>query len=509
MAKKTTPKKIEKSKAKVAPKKTVSTKSVPVKKGVVKKPLPKAKAVAKAKTPVVKKKSAVKPKKVVPVKKSVQKPTKNNLPKKVSASKKSVQKSVPKSKQKVVSTKSAKKPAQKVPVKDVSKKPVAKTKNVSKALQRDINRRDAVNAKAAPKKIVSPKSTGKATSKKVETNVKKDKKISKTTPKPVAKKESKSTPKPQPKKATPVKKAVAKKPETKKQSEKKPVAKVEKSTPKKEVEKKVSKKEKVVGKEEVKEVVEVEPKEEVIVRSRGGKFRVRPSHNIYFSIDDLNAYFEKRDTTIAKTEREKKVSKAKATPTVVKPVAAPVPRQPLAVATVFDILGLNPVVAKTHDKLEEQDVPRKWKKYYKMLVDLRKHHSSGVEMRSEEVLRRSAKDDAGDLSSYGQHLADAGSESFERDIAYNIISNQKEILSEIDEAIKRIKNGTYGICEVTGKPIPESRLLSIPYTRCTLEGQQIKETEIKRQKANQRATLYDMADPTSQSVPSDEDVDTE
>ena len=82
---------------------------------------------------------------------------------------------------------------------------------------------------------------------------------------------------------------------------------------------------------------------------------------------------------------------------------------------------------------------------------------------------------------------------------------EEEILSEIDEAIKRIKNGTYGICEITGKPIPESRLLSIPYTRCTLEGQQIKEAEIKRQKASQRASLYDMTDGTSQSVPSDED----
>ena len=129
-----------------------------------------------------------------------------------------------------------------------------------------------------------------------------------------------------------------------------------------------------------------------------------------------------------------------------------------------------------------------------MLVDLRKHHSSGVKERSAEVLRRSAKDDAGDLSSYGQHLADAGSESFERDMAYNLISNQKEVLSEIEEAIKRIKNGTYGICEITGKPIPESRLMSIPYTRCTKEGQEIKEREAKRVKDSRRASIYDMGE---------------
>lgn len=234
---------------------------------------------------------------------------------------------------------------------------------------------------------------------------------------------------------------------------------------------------------------------------------LRPSHNIYFSIEDLNAYFEKREAQTERVQKEKSSAKKTASTSAAKPVPAPaVPKKPLAVATIFDILGLNPVVAQTHEKLDEQDVPRKWKKYYKMLVDLRKHHSSGVEQRSEEVLKRSAKDDAGDLSSYGQHLADAGSESFERDMAYNLISNQKEVLSEIEEAIKRIKNGTYGICEITGKPIPESRLMSIPYTRCTKEGQEIKEREAKRIKASQRSALYDMGDGSSSSSSPDEEA---
>ncbi|MBQ6534085.1 MAG: TraR/DksA C4-type zinc finger protein, partial [Opitutales bacterium] len=235
------------------------------------------------------------------------------------------------------------------------------------------------------------------------------------------------------------------------------------------------------------------------VPAGGGKEKpqpVKPSFGIYFSLKDLDAYLARRRSAASSgSAPESKAGKASAVAASATPAAASAPKKrPLAVATVFDILGLNPVVAKTHEKLEEKDVPRKWKKYYKSLVELRKHHSKGVETHSQEVLKRSAKDDAGDLSSYGQHLADAGSESFERDMAYNIISGQKEILAEIDEAIKRIKNGTYGICEVTGKPIPESRLSSIPYTRCTKEGQEIKEAEIRRQKASQRAELYDIAD---------------
>ena len=521
MAKKA-PKKTVKSKVKVAPKKPAPKKNVPVKKAVAKKALPK-KPLSKAR--------AVVSKKIAPAKKAVAKKPTKPVSKKVTSTKKIVKKVAPKvSTKKVAPTKSAKK----MPTKAVSKSKVAPKKpaKVSKSLQRDIKRRNAVNAKAQPKKI-SSKAQTKSSSKKVVSNAKKDKKVSKSAPKQAAKKLAKPAPKQtvkksvksssakvQPKKPVSTKKETSKKAELKKTEPKKPEPKklkktvskkVKKASPQKESvkqDKPVSKKSAEKKVDAPKKEIVVEPKEEVnIVPTSSGRFRIRSSHNIYFSIEDLNAYFEKRATMASTTQREKVVSKAKTTPVAVKPVVAPVPRPPLAVATVFDILGINSnsVVAKTHDKLEEQDVPRKWKKYYKMLVDLRKHHSSGVEIRSEEVLKRSAKDDAGDLSSYGQHLADAGSESFERDIAYNIISNQKEILSEIDEAIKRIKNGTYGICEITGKPIPESRLLSIPYTRCTLEGQQIKEAEIKRQKASQRASLYDISDSPQSDSPSDED----
>lgn len=233
-----------------------------------------------------------------------------------------------------------------------------------------------------------------------------------------------------------------------------------------------------------------------------GKNHVRSSESIAFTIEDLDAYLERKENgNPISITKEIAISKKKRGQAVKSPVAAPKPdakkpsapsvRKPLEPASIFDILGFNPVEVPTREKLEEKDVPRKWKKYYNLLIDLRKHHSAGVEKRSEEVLKRSVKEDSGDLSSYGQHLADAGSESFERDMTYNILSNEKETLAEIDEAIKRIKNGTYGICEVTGMPIPDERLSAIPFTRYTKEGQERKELEQKRIKATQR-NLYDI-----------------
>lgn len=238
----------------------------------------------------------------------------------------------------------------------------------------------------------------------------------------------------------------------------------------------------------------------------------RPSHHIAFTLEDLDAYFE----NVAKNEG---VKSARKEPENLEPkrVAQPVKKQPKGeikldnksegVATIFDILGFNPVETPSVEKLEERDVPRKWKKYYALLVDLRKRYSSGVASRSEEVMKRSAKEDSGDLSSYGQHLADAGSGSFERDLAYNMISNQTEVLAEIEAAIERIKNGTYGICEVTGKPIPEKRLEAIPFTRYTKEGQEIHESQLRRVKNIRRDSgVYDMGmDSSSGSQSADDD----
>ena len=240
-----------------------------------------------------------------------------------------------------------------------------------------------------------------------------------------------------------------------------------------------------------------------------GRNKVRPSDSIVFTIDDLDAYLAMRASgaTAAQTKSAAKqpaaktgAAKSTVAPTVNKPTSSP--KNPVAAASIFDILGFNPVDAPSLEKHQEKEIPRKWKKYYNLLVDLRKHHSKGAENISEEVLKRSAKEDSGDLSSYGQHLADAGSESFERDMAYNLLSNEKEMIAEIDAAIERIKNGTYGICEVTGEPIPESRLEAIPFTRCTKRGQEIKEAQSRKIKSAQRA-IYDMSETSGSSEDDD------
>ena len=167
------------------------------------------------------------------------------------------------------------------------------------------------------------------------------------------------------------------------------------------------------------------------------------------------------------------------------------PAQPFHVkaASLADILGFNPIKKKTTQAMEEEEaIPERFRRFYKLLIDLRDHVTGQLDQHTEETLKRSAKDDAGDLSSYGQHMADAGTDTFDRDFALSVVSNEQEALSEIDAAIQRIKNGTYGTCEVTAKPIARERLLAVPFTRYSAEAQ--KEIEKNRYRGRQQAGLF-------------------
>ena len=68
-------------------------------------------------------------------------------------------------------------------------------------------------------------------------------------------------------------------------------------------------------------------------------------------------------------------------------------------------------------------------------------------------------------------LSDQGTETFDREFALNQLSSEQDVLFEIDEAIRRIENGTYGICEMTDEPINIERLEALPYVRHSIKAQ--------------------------------------
>lgn len=214
--------------------------------------------------------------------------------------------------------------------------------------------------------------------------------------------------------------------------------------------------------------------------------RKAPAKPIAFSLDEVRAIAQ---TTVEKPE-ESKSAKAATKPGANKNALAlekAVKPSHVKAASLADILGFNPKKAKSLEAVLEVEVPEKFKRYYKLLLDLRTHLTAGIELHSEETLKRSSKDDSGDLSSYGQHMADSGTDTFDRDFALSLVSSEQEALGEIDSAIKRIKDGSYGICEISQQPIAKDRLLAVPFTRYSADAQ--KELERNRHRSRTQAGI--------------------
>jgi len=132
-----------------------------------------------------------------------------------------------------------------------------------------------------------------------------------------------------------------------------------------------------------------------------------------------------------------------------------------AVATASAILGRP--VAKPGSSPELKKVKSEWQPFYLHLLELR-----------DQLLRQMnglAEESAQELAGYSLHMADSGTDNFDRDFALSLLSSDQDAIYEIEEALKRIEKKTYGICELTGKSIPRARLEAIPWTRFTVDAQ--------------------------------------
>ena len=81
------------------------------------------------------------------------------------------------------------------------------------------------------------------------------------------------------------------------------------------------------------------------------------------------------------------------------------------------------------------------------------------------------KESAEEMEGYSLHMADSGTDNFDRDNALSLLSSDQDAVYEIDEALKRIEKNAYGVCELTGKNIPKTRLMAVPWARYTVDAQ--------------------------------------
>ena len=139
---------------------------------------------------------------------------------------------------------------------------------------------------------------------------------------------------------------------------------------------------------------------------------------------------------------------------------SPAGNKPHGSATLASILGRSQVSEHPNGNLK---VKEEWTKFYEHLLELR-----------DQLMRQMtglAKESAQEMAGYSLHMADSGTDNFDRDFALSLLSSDQDAIYEIEEALKRIEKNTYGVCELTGKPIPRSRLEAIPWTRFTVQAQ--------------------------------------
>ncbi len=97
---------------------------------------------------------------------------------------------------------------------------------------------------------------------------------------------------------------------------------------------------------------------------------------------------------------------------------------------------------------------------------------------SVNIISKTQTEASGDLSSYSSHMADQGSDTQQREIASQLISNERKVLNEIERALKKIPKRKFGVCEKCGKRIEKKRLQFIPYTRFCVSCQKGSENKI-------------------------------
>jgi DnaK suppressor protein len=188
--------------------------------------------------------------------------------------------------------------------------------------------------------------------------------------------------------------------------------------------------------------------------------------------------------------KKKKVSAKKAAPRKAKPAhkvsakKSKVSRERATASPREVMLGNN------HRGRKLNPFTRKQKEKLLQLRDAMVDSMAGV---AQDTLRSRAE--GSEASAFGMHQADAGSDAYDRDFALSLLSQEQDALYEIDQALKRIELGTYGVCEMSGKPIPHARLEAIPFARFTVECQSQLEKQNKMSRVRQSVTsLFGLTD---------------
>jgi len=151
---------------------------------------------------------------------------------------------------------------------------------------------------------------------------------------------------------------------------------------------------------------------------------------------------------------------------------------------------------KNNNKLTQKEL----QKFKELLLAKRNEIFGNVLSMEDETLRRQRSD----LSNMPIHMADIATDNYETEYTLELVGSERKLMQEIDEALDRIENGTYGICEGSGKSIPKTRLEAIPWARYCVEYARLLEKGLVREKDSLIESIFNDQTDEEQNEDSDE-----
>ncbi len=126
------------------------------------------------------------------------------------------------------------------------------------------------------------------------------------------------------------------------------------------------------------------------------------------------------------------------------------------------------------------------KQFKELLLEKRAELLGNVSYMEKDALR----EERSDLSNMPIHMADMGTDSYEQEFTLELMDSERKLITEIDEALARIENGTFGICEFNSEPIPRPRLEAIPWARYCVTCAGIMEKKNQNNERNQNRYTF-------------------
>jgi DnaK suppressor protein len=128
-------------------------------------------------------------------------------------------------------------------------------------------------------------------------------------------------------------------------------------------------------------------------------------------------------------------------------------------------------------KLKKKFVKKDLVEFKKLILKIKDSVQEGIQHIADDTLKKSQKDASGDISGYTYHMADVATDTYDREFSLGLASNDRQVLYELEDAMKRIEDGTFGTCEDCKNLITKTRLKAVPYARLCVKCQEKRENK--------------------------------